>query len=413
MRMRSLLSGLTFIVVLCAGVTTSQPAQAVGVTCSSISPPVSVQPPTDAICGELSSQLNSDPTCGAPVFNHSKETWHDIINGNSYMCYWDQVYWYNNQCQTTVNRYVLGTGCRCPAGFDLTSNYTCTCHGGNEYNGTCATACPAGTHAELKKCVRVTKKSLGPPCPSCGNPINPGTGTKFQDEKVYSGAGTVMLREGYAYNSFSLEDGGFGPPYGRYGVNNVGYYGGSAVDYSAGDLVLIGVSRPDGKVLQFSKPSSGNVYVGDADRAERLEKMVDASNNFIGWRFTSADGEEVELFDTVGRLLSITNRAGLATSLSYADGSGGIMYGSAPNALGYQAPACNAPAGFSHWVASAGAPPQGILLCVTDSFGRQLNYQTDNFQERSIPPVANITTSTTEQAEGVLGVRGRGAARTT
>ena len=44
-------------------------------------------------------------------------------------------------------------------------------------------------------------KNLGPPCPSCGNPIAPGTGNKFQREVDYQGGGEFPLTFVRYYNS--------------------------------------------------------------------------------------------------------------------------------------------------------------------------------------------------------------------
>jgi YD repeat-containing protein len=135
---------------------------------------------------------------------------------------------------------------------------------------------------------------------SSGNPIQNSTGNKFQQETDYRGAGPYPLQLVRSYNSQSgITDGPFGAHWSF-------SYGGHIEPVSA---TQVNVIRADEKTFAFKL--IGGVWTPDADVHSKLATL---SNG--GWRYTNGrDG--VETYDAEGRLVTITNRAGLAQTLAY------------------------------------------------------------------------------------------------
>jgi len=172
---------------------------------------------------------------------------------------------------------------------------------------------------------------------SCGNPIAPATGNKFQREADISatGAGTLELQR--YYNSTALGSQTLGQQWRHSYDRDVSIpYGNQAW-----------VQRPDGKGLLFTKPSSGSQWVGKVDAQDQLYSLLDGAQNPIGWRYVTAS-DTTEIYDGNGNLLSISTRAGVTQSLTYSTG------------------------------ASPAAPKGGLLLAVADSYGRHLDFVYDS-----------------------------------
>lgn len=127
------------------------------------------------------------------------------------------------------------------------------------------------------------------------------------------------------------------------------------------------IIRPDGKQYRFSK--SGTAWPGDADVNDRLTATYGADGVTVtGWTYITAAGDATERYDAVGRLTSITNRSGLTQVLTYSDGK---TNDTSVSRLPVTAPACrNVQAGM---VLHAER-----LLCVTDNWGRQLQFEYDD-----------------------------------
>ncbi len=80
----------------------------------------------------------------------------------------------------------------------------------------------------------------------------------------------------------------------------------------------------------------------------------------------------MEVYDTLGTMLYLTSSNGQTKKFSYSDGNGGLKYGSSPGPNGYLAPACSGVPGVTN------PTLPGLLLCVTDAFGRQMNFAYDS-----------------------------------
>ncbi|HZS58216.1 MAG TPA: DUF6531 domain-containing protein [Gemmatimonadaceae bacterium] len=136
------------------------------------------------------------------------------------------------------------------------------------------------------------------PCPT-GNPVNPFTGNKYQIETDYAGAGVYPLRFQRYYNSNT------GTGSGHIGVNWRHSFDRSI----AVSGTSVTVTRPDGKGFVFSQ--NGTDWVGPADIADRLVQTPS------GWIYTVAPDDDVESYDTNGRLLAVSNRSGASQVMAY------------------------------------------------------------------------------------------------
>jgi len=172
-----------------------------------------------------------------------------------------------------------------------------------------------------------------------GNPINHGNGNKRQLEADY--ASTVSsLQLQRTYNGNSVRNG-------RYGARWSSNYE-RMIWSDAAYPNNIGVQRDDGKILTFTLVN-GN-YQSDADIKDSLVRLTYSGVYTTGWQYRVAVDQSLESYDAYGKLLSITSREGWVQTLSYSD--------------------TTTPATV--------APQPGLLLRVTDQFGRQLNFMYDS-----------------------------------
>ncbi len=131
-----------------------------------------------------------------------------------------------------------------------------------------------------------------------GNPVNPAVGNKYQLETDYQGNRPFPLTVTRAYNSI----------------------GGSwqmfpQMNFTPGD-VASQIVRPDGKGLTYL-PYSGTTWKpSSTDISGSLDLIVDQAGVATGWRYTTLD-DQVEIYDDLGRLSSVTQRAGISHSYSY------------------------------------------------------------------------------------------------
>lgn len=298
----------------------------------------------------------------------------------------------------------------------------CVCPPGSAWNpdgqngaGGCDATCPTGASPRFATCTKPgdDPQNNGESCPSCGNPINPAAGVKYQAEPIYRSPTDFGLTFNAVYNSRSLTQ-----VLRPLALPWTGNLGGTwmtsfmrplvVVQMSGATPASVAVQRPDGKVFEFRAPVSGNEYLHDANISDRLTRLVDGGGATIGWRFHAAGTDEEELFDAAGSFMATFDRRGLTRRFAYADGLGGFYYGAAssvaqtagsPFPPGYVAPdTCNEPASFAHQLDGAGNAvvnaPAGRLLCAVDPFGRSLNFQYDAAGRlvRMADPAGGLTT---------------------
>ena len=181
--------------------------------------------------------------------------------------------------------------------------------------------------------------------------------------------GTFPLLLERSYNSSAVE-------ISRLGSNWRSAYDRSIVTNSNGtSLITATVKQQGGKQYYFNQaigtatpPLTTTTWTPDADIVGSLVQLfapvvppatVGAA---AGWRYTN-ENDEVETYDVAGKLLTITNRAGLVQTLTYSDGTA-----VAPNG-GYVLSATG--------LATATVLPAGRLIRVTDPAGRTLQYGYD------------------------------------
>jgi YD repeat-containing protein len=147
-------------------------------------------------------------------------------------------------------------------------------------------------------------------CSECsvGNPINYGTGNKFQVETDFESPGQFPLRFQRFYNSRTAGSATLG----------IGWrhnYDSSLTPILDATPPTVVVSRASGKAFIFIQ--NNGVWKSDADVTDKLEAVeTDLSGNVTKWRYTGPT-DEIEIYDQDGKLLSITNRSGMSQTVTY------------------------------------------------------------------------------------------------
>ena len=162
-------------------------------------------------------------------------------------------------------------------------------------------------------------KNLGNQCTVLGNPVNVASGNKIAVEIDYPARYSSSLKFVRTYNSGLWVD-WLAPPPGhnrasRLGPNWRSNFDAWIVLSGGGRFTTAYVNRPDGRTLYF-KLVEGE-FRAEADIADRLERLTDGGGQLVGWLYTVARTDEVETYDSSGRLISITDRAGKELSLQY------------------------------------------------------------------------------------------------
>jgi YD repeat-containing protein len=216
----------------------------------------------------------------------------------------------------------------------------------------CPLNCPADQKdPETGLCRLSTPKNAGRPCPECGNPVNPGTGNKFQAERDLVSTGGQLGFMRYYNSGVPAYDNALG-----------GFW-----LHSYSSRILVGapatqasVYRSDGRQLVFTL--DGPNWIGPADVADRLTELKNAQGIRTGWHYFVAATDDTEHYDASGKLTAIVSRSGLTQTLTYTDGTDGAVSGNGGFALDI-----------------AGNPisvilDRGLLLRVRDHMGRTLTF---------------------------------------
>ena len=175
--------------------------------------------------------------------------------------------------------------------------------------------------------------------PIGGNPINFAIGDKFQVETDYVGnSGLTFTR--YYHSSMFAESSHTGKQW-RHNFDRAI----STFDDTVSHVAY--VTRGDGQQYPFYLQNGS--WKPDGDIADTLIQLTDASGNRTGWQL-STSAEEIETYDVTGKLTSIELRTGSLIAFDYSDATTPISI----------------------------APAPGLLIRVTDPFGRQLNFTYDS-----------------------------------
>lgn len=145
--------------------------------------------------------------------------------------------------------------------------------------------------------------NLGAPEDYCavGNPINQGMGNKLQDETDFLGTGQFPLDFERFYNSQPSYQSEMGPNW-RHTYN---------IELRIGSASLVTLIRPNGKAWDYQ-------YINGA-WASAFNQNNHLEQTGSGWQLRTSD-DEIESYDSNGRLISIADKNGLKKYLQY-DGS--------------------------------------------------------------------------------------------
>ncbi|WP_163840145.1 DUF6531 domain-containing protein, partial [Pseudoxanthomonas sacheonensis] len=156
------------------------------------------------------------------------------------------------------------------------------------------------------------KNKGAPPCPDqCfGDPINAGTGNKFETRAEYRGPGEFPLEFSWTYNSM-----GSSPASDPYG-DMVGFSRSTTfsrrVSVSASEGITTAyVSRPNGSSLRFDK--QGSAWISSAGTPETLTSV---GAPIQSWILEDASGSR-DHFNADGRLLAMANAGGKRITIAY------------------------------------------------------------------------------------------------
>ena len=205
---------------------------------------------------------------------------------------------------------------------------------GKDYSGNCTPGVPfsedvmamksrvldcsaaPGYTAVSSYCTLTDKKTadgnFGTPggCVGKANPVNMATGNKFQVETDYRGAGMSPLEFVRTYNRLVPANVSLGPKW-RHTYERWIVFTRSG---TSPVVMTAKVYRADGKAYYFNL--YGTAWTADNDISDKLQWVPDANGNPVSWTYITANDER-ESYDATGRLNSITNRAGLAVTLTY------------------------------------------------------------------------------------------------
>ena len=155
-----------------------------------------------------------------------------------------------------------------------------------------------------------------------GDPIVLGLNDKEQAETDFVGAGPFPLQ---IVRHYSAQ--GSNPALGQasdtvapFGPSWRTQYQRSVSVLATSAMTIVTLRREDGESKTFVLDSGGNP-VGRPYEKGTLERLTDGGGALAGWRYRTAE-EDIELYDVEGRLVSITNKAGLTQTLAYDSSSG-------------------------------------------------------------------------------------------
>ncbi len=168
--------------------------------------------------------------------------------------------------------------------------------------------------------------------PSTKKPITIGTGNKWLVETDVAIPLRGISFQRYYNSSSPTDNANLGVGWGHTYARAVGASSTTAI-----------VFRPEGKSYSFN--GNSGTWMADADINDRLVELKNRVGERTGWKYITAS-DEVETYNLSGQLVSITDRSGVTQLLTYSDS----------------------------YTPTTVAPAVGLLIGVTDSFGRHLSF---------------------------------------
>ncbi len=293
----------------------------------------------------------------------------------------------------------------CPAGYQVLN-------GNDQFINGPDCGCPEGTRffADIPLCENITElppnesppnnpSDNGPNCdqPSCGEPINLGTGNMWHAERDFETAtadGQLSLVRTYNSSPYNWDAGvvrTFGVRWTQVYDTILKIEPKQILEWPSRSKCFrreytqivwcqnwaptptttalpesVSIVRSDGKKYYFNR--SGTSWIGNLDVNDRITANYNSTNTAIlGWTYISAKKQSKETFDANGILIAMASRAGLVQRLTYSDGN---TNDSNLGRFPADAPLC------AHSQPGV-ILPVGKLLCVTDNWGRQLQFEYD------------------------------------
>ena len=191
--------------------------------------------------------------------------------------------------------------------------------------------------------------------PIVSNPINFGTGDKYQSETDYVGKSGLMFTR-YYHSSQFVSAANLGSQWRHNYDRRITVF----EDTVTHAVNFVTVTRGDGQQYQFTLQNG--VWTPESDIVDQLTPLTTGGVS-TGWQLATP-AEEVETYDVQGKLVSIALRTGSLITFAYSNATTPLTI----------------------------APVAGLLISVMDPFGRQLNFTYDANQRlaKTIDPEGNV-----------------------
>ncbi|MBT9520757.1 MAG: RHS repeat protein, partial [Dechloromonas sp.] len=192
--------------------------------------------------------------------------------------------------------------------------------------------------------------------PACdltiGNPINMGTGNKYEALRLLTIGGDESWDFSLHYNSIlevQSSTSSLGNSLGKsWQHSHSNYLRAISASIDDGSPLVLSVMRNDGRMVGFSRLDGA--WFTSKDVVDTVQEIVDTQGHVIGWRYRDAGTDQVETYDGDGKLLEIKNQRGRTWTLGYT---------------------------------------LGFLSSITDSFGRALLFEPDALNRISVVTDSN------------------------